>query len=195
MRIGAINNNFSFTQQKKTSSKKDNNPISKAGEKAVLAKAAFVGGLGIGARLLFELMDDDFIINTLGDKAEKIVDKQHKNATNNKKLLLTLGAWAGLAMAFIGGFAILYTLFKAPNINYQGNVNAFKKKKDMDVYIKGNSAEKEIYTQMNEKAKNATPEEKAKLKEQYMQIKKAKNKVPDFVNLKNKNNKRNTKNQ
>lgn len=195
MRIGAINNNFSFTQQKKTSSKKDNNPISKAGEKAVLAKAAFVGGLGIGARLLFELMDDDFVINTLGDKAEKIVDKQHKNATNNKKLLLTLGAWAGLAMAFIGGFAILYTLFKAPNINYQGNVNAFKKKKDMDVYIKGNSAEKEIYTQMNEKAKNATPEEKAKLKEQYMQIKKAKNKVPDFVNLKNKNNKRNTKNQ
>lgn len=195
MRIGAINNNFSFTQQKKTSSKKDNNPISKAGEKAVLAKAAFVGGLGIGARLLFELMDDDFVINTLGDKAEKIVDKQHKNATNNKKLLLTLGAWAGLAMAFIGGFAILYTLFKAPNINYQGNVNAFKKKKDMDVYIKGNSAEKEIYTQMNEKAKNATPEEKAKLKEQYMQMKKAKNKVPDFVNLKNKNNKRNTKNQ
>lgn len=195
MRIGAINNNFSFTQQKKTSSKKDNNPISKAGEKAVLAKAAFVGGLGIGARLLFELMDDDFVINTLGDKAEKIVDKQHKNATNNKKVLLTLGAWAGLAMAFIGGFAILYTLFKAPNINYQGNVNAFKKKKDMDVYIKGNSAEKEIYTQMNEKAKNATPQEKAKLKEQYMQMKKAKNKVPDFVNLKNKNNKRNTKNQ
>lgn len=182
MRIGAINNNFSFTQQKKTSSKKDNNPISKAGEKAVLAKAAFVGGLGIGTRLLFELMDDDFVIDTLGDKAEKIVDKQHKNATNNKKLLLTLGAWAGLAMAFIGGFAILYTLFKAPNINYQGNVNAFKKQKDMDVYIKGNSAEKEIYTQMNEKAKNATPEEKAKLKEQYMQMKKAKNKVPDFVN-------------
>lgn len=182
MRIGVINNNFSFTQQKKTSSKKDNNPISKAGEKAVLAKAAFVGGLGIGARLLFELMDDDFVINTLGDKAEKIVDKQHKNATNNKKLLLTLGAWAGLAMAFIGGFAILYTLFKAPNINYQGNVNAFKKQKDMDVYIKGNSAEKEIYTQMNEKAKNASPQEKAKLKEQYMQMKKAKNKVPDFVN-------------
>ena len=41
----------------------------------------------------------------------------------------------------------------------------------------------------NEKAKNATPQEKAKLKEQYMQMKKAKNKVPDFVNLKN------TKNQ
>ena len=84
-------------------------------------------------------------------------------------------------MAFIGGFALLYTLFKAPDINYKGNVNAFKKGKDMDVYIKGNSAEKEIYTQMNEKAKNASPEEKAKLKEQYMLMQKAKNRVPDFA--------------
>lgn len=181
MRIGAINNNFSFTQQKKTSAKKDNNPISKTGEKAILAKAAFVGGLGLGAKLLFELMDENFVIDTLGEKAEKIVDKQHRNVSKNKKFLLTLGAWAGLTAAFIGGFAILYTIFKAPSINYQGNVNAFKKQKDMDVYIKGNSAEKEIYTQMNEKAKNASPEEKAKLKEQYMVMQKAKNRVPDFA--------------
>ena len=84
-------------------------------------------------------------------------------------------------MAFIGGFALLYTLFKAPEINYNGNVKKKKKGKDMDVYIKGNSAEKEIYTQMNEKAKNASPEEKAKLKEQYLMMQKAKNRVPDFV--------------
>ena len=84
-------------------------------------------------------------------------------------------------MAFIGGFAMLYTIFKAPNINYNGNVNAFKKGKDMDVYIKGNKIEKELYTQMNEKAKNANKEEKAKLKEQHMQIKAAKNQVPDFI--------------
>ncbi|CDE43516.1 unknown [Clostridium sp. CAG:768] len=51
----------------------------------------------------------------------------------------------------------------------------------MDVYIKGNKIEKELYTQMNEKAKNANKEEKAKLKEQYMQIKAAKNQVPDFI--------------
>ena len=76
---------------------------------------------------------------------------------------------------------MLYTIFKAPNINYNGNVNAFKKRKDMDVYIKGNKIEKELYTQMNEKAKNANKEEKAKLKEQYMQIKAAKNQVPDFI--------------
>lgn len=87
-------------------------------------------------------------------------------------------------MAFIGAFAMLYTIFKAPKINYEGNINAFKKGKDVDVYVKGNSAEKEIYTQMNEKAKQADKEEKAKLKEQYMQMQMAKNRVPDFIDLK-----------
>ncbi len=180
MRISAINNSYSFTQQKQTS-KNDNNPISKTGEKAKLTKAAFAAGLGLGAKLLFEVLDGDFVVDTLGDQAEKIVAKQHKNANKNKKFLLALGAWAGLVMAFIGGFAILYTIFKAPNINYNGNVNAFKKGKDMDVYIKGNKVEKELYTQMNEKAKNANKEEKAKLKEQYMQMQAAKNKIPEFL--------------
>lgn len=180
MRISAINHSYSFTQQKQTP-KNDNNPISKNGEKAKLTKAAFVAGLGLGAKLLFEVLDGDFVVDTLGEKAEKIVDKQHKNATRNKKVLLALGAWAGLVMAFIGGFAMLYTIFKAPNINYNGNVNAFKKGKDMDVYIKGNKIEKELYTQMNEKAQNANKEEKAKLKEQYIQMKASKNQIPEFV--------------
>lgn len=180
MRVGQINNSCSFTQQKQPQ-KNDNNPISKNGEKAKLTKAAFVAGLGIGAKLLFEVMDGDFVVDTLGNKAEKIVDKQHKNVSKNKKALLAIGAWAGLVTAFIGGFALLYTIFKAPNINYEGNVNAFKKGKDMDVYIKGNKVEKELYTQMNEKAKNANKEEKAKLKEQYIQMHLAKNRVPDFI--------------
>ena len=51
----------------------------------------------------------------------------------------------------------------------------------MDVYIKGNKIEKELYTQMNEKAQNANKEEKAKLKEQYMQMQAAKNKNPEFI--------------
>ena len=51
----------------------------------------------------------------------------------------------------------------------------------MDVYIKGNNIEKELYTQMNEKAKQATSEEKEKLRQQYMQMQMAKNKVPDFI--------------
>lgn len=198
MNIQSVNN-FSFGSSapkieqdrsaklnKKNQSNPDSkNPISKAGEKATLVKAAFIAGLGVGARLLLEIVDDfDFVFEKVGGKAEKIVNKQHKNANPKLKALLTVGAWAGLLAAFVGGFALLYTLFKAPKINYEGNVNAFKKGKDMDVYIKGNEVEKELYTQMNEKAKTADDEEKAKLQKQYMQMKLAKNKVPDFVNLK-----------
>lgn len=102
MRISAINNSSSFTQQKQPS-KNDNNPISKSGEKAKLTKAAFIAGLGIGAKLLFEVMDGDFVVDTLGNKAGKIVDKQHRNVSKNKKTLLAIGAWAGLVAAFIGG--------------------------------------------------------------------------------------------
>lgn len=184
MRISPVLNSnvYSFTAKPSDNKSNDNNnPISKTGEKSNLALATFVAGLGVGARLLFELMDGDFIIEDLGEAAGKIVNKQHKNASKNKKLLMQIGAFGGLLAMFIGGFAVLYTLFKAPNINYNGNVNAFKKSKDMDVYIKGNETEKEIYTQMNEKAKTSTAEEKAKLQEQYMQMQMAKNRVPDFV--------------
>lgn len=185
MKIGSINNNlYSFNANKTQTNKQDINPVSKTGEKAKLAKATFIAGLGLGVKLLFELMDGDFIVEKLGKNADKIVEKQHRNVSKNKKVFLKLGAAAGLLTMFIAGFAALYTLFKAPKINYQGNVNAFKKGKDMDVYIKGNKAEKELYTQMNEKAKSANQQEKAKLKEQYLKMKAAKNKTPDFVDLK-----------
>jgi len=89
-----------------------------------------------------------------------------------------------LTAALISGFALLYTLFNAPKIAYNSKVNTFKKSKEMDVYIKANEAERELYTQLDEKAKNSTPEEKEQLKTQYMQMKNAKNQVPDFVQLK-----------
>lgn len=187
MKISPVSNSsiYSFTSKPENSankSKQNNiNPVSKSGEKSKLALATFIAGLGIGGRLLLELIDGDFIVEDLGKAAGNIVEKQHKNASKNKKFFLKLGAFGGLLAMFVGGFAVLYTLFKAPNINYNGNVNAFKKGKDMDVYIKGNDTEKEIYTQMNEKAKTATAEEKAKLQEQYMKMQMAKNRVPDFV--------------
>jgi hypothetical protein len=182
--------NYSFgaakvnEKQKAPQQNTTDNPITKKGEKIKLIQMTFLGGLAVGARLLFELMDGDFIFNEMADKAEQIAQKQHKNASGGMKALFGLGAFAGLVAMFVGGFALLYTLFKAPKINYDGNVNAFKKGKEMDVYIKTNEAEKEIYTQMNEKAKNADDEEKEKLKEQYLLMKKSKNQVPDFVNLK-----------
>ena len=53
----------------------------------------------------------------------------------------------------------------------------------MDVYIKGNAVEQELYNQMNEKAKTATQQDKAKLNAQYAKLKAAKNVVPAFVKL------------
>lgn len=183
MRVSPVKSFITFDSNPQTQKQKpkDSNPISKTGEKMKLAQATFIAGLGLGARLLFELMDGDFIVEDLGKTADKIVSKQHKGVTGNKKALLQVGAFAGLLAMFIGGFAILYTLFKSPKINYEGNVNAHKKGKDMDVYIKTNEVEKELYSQMNDKAKTATDEEKAKLQEQYMKMQMAKNRVPDFV--------------
>ena len=176
MQIAPINN-YSFCQE-------NENPITKGGEKALLIKGTFVTGLGLGARLLFELMDDSFVVDKIGKKAEQINNKTNSGLSPAKKVISGLGIWAGLIMIAIGGFAALYTLLNAPKINYKAKVNTFKKGKEMDVYIKGNDVEKELYTQMNEKAKNADTNEKEKLKIQYAQMQMAKNKVPDFVKIK-----------
>lgn len=182
MRISAVNSNFSYTASNKSAKKSsDKNPISRAGEKTNLAVATFVGGLGLGARLLFELFDDGFVFEDLGEAAAKYVNKNHKGLSGAKKELFIAGTALSFIGAAIGGIALLYTLYKAPKINYEGNVNAFKKGKDMDVYIKGNKVEKEILTQMNEKAKSADEQEKQNLKEQYMKMQMAKNQLPDFM--------------
>lgn len=182
MRISALNSNYSFTSSSNYKNKNsDKNPISKTGEKTNLAVATFVGGLSLGARLLFELFDDGFVIEDLGKAAETYVNKNHKGLKGAKKEWFIVGTALSFIGAAIGGIALLYTLYKAPKINYEGNINAFKKGKDMDVYIKGNEVEKEILTQMNEKAESADEQEKQKLKEQYMKMQMAKNQLPDFI--------------
>lgn len=182
MRIEAVKNNYSFLSANKPQQRQnDKNPISKTGEKTNLAVATFVGGLGLGARLLFELFDDGFVVEDLGKAAKNYVNKNHKGLSGAKKEWFIVGTALSFIGAAIGGVALLYTLYKAPKINYEGNINAFKKGKDMDVYIKGNNVEKEILTQMNEKAQNADDKEKEKLKEQYMKMQMGKNQLPDFI--------------
>ncbi len=166
-----------------TGKNKDQNPISSKGETLNLIKATFLGGLALGARLLWEIFDGDFLFETAGKKASSIVNKTRQGASQNKKTFLWLGATTAIIAAAISGFAIIYTMLNAPKIAYNSKINTFKKKKEMDVYIKSNEAEKEIYNQLSEKAKSADQNEKDKLKEQYMQMKMAKNRVPDFVKL------------
>ena len=162
----------------------DNNPVSNAGEKAVLVKSAFIAGLGFSAKLLWELADGDFLFESLDKSSKKIVSKQ-KNLTRGQYIAKRLCVSAGLTALFAAGTALLYTLFKAPEINYNGNINAFKNKKDMDVYIKGNKAETELYAQLNERAQAANESsdesEKERLRGLYFQLKAGKNQVPDFV--------------
>ena len=99
---------------------------------------------------------------------------------------MKLGAAAGLLVAAVSAFALLYTLLNAPKIAYKGKVNSYTKGKEMDVYVQANNVEKNIYSKMSEKAKTADDDERDKLKEQYMQMKMAKNQVPDFIKINNK---------
>lgn len=176
---------------------KDDNPISRRGEAMKLMTATFLGGLALAGKLLVELLDlGDFFAEIFADKAEKATNKtgkpfnkqeilqETKKEVKNRKILNSIGAFAALTATFFCGFALLYTIFHAPKIAYTSKVNSFKKSKEMDVYVKSNEAEKELYTQLDEKAKNTDSEDKAQLKEQYLKLKNAKNQVPDFVNLK-----------
>ncbi len=185
MKISPVNNSlYSFKSSENQQTILDSNPITKGGERAILVKGTFLTGLGLGARLLFELMDDGFVVDAIGDKAKKINNKTNKNLSPTKKIISGIGIWGGLVLLAIGAFATLYTLFNAPKINYKAKVNAFQKQKEMDVYIKGNEVETELYTQMNEKAKDADEKEKSELRRQYAQMQMAKNRVPDFIKLK-----------
>lgn len=168
----------------------DKNPIKKSGERANAILATAVAGLYFGVRLLFGIMDDGDGAQFVGEMAEKVSNKiqNRKGALKygqKQTLANKIGGPIAVIIGFIGLSALIYTIYNLPKTMYNAKVNTFKKGKDMDVYIKGNALETELYNQMNEKAKQSqTSEEKAKLNEQYAKLKAAKNVVPDFVKLK-----------
>ena len=177
--------------------KQDANPISRKGEVMKLVTATFLGGLAFAGKLILELAENgDFVIDTFAKKAKKVAEKkgqkidekaimqEAKKHAKDSRTLKAIGAFVGIMAEFFAGVALLYTAFHAPKIAYESKVNTFKKSKEMDVYIKSNEAERELYTQLDEKAKQSNAEEKTQLKEQYMKLKNAKNEVPDFVKLK-----------
>lgn len=161
----------------------DKNPISRTGEAMNLFKATFLAGMALGARLLFEIFDGDFVFETAGKKAASIIGDANKNKSEAKQLLIWGGGTLGLILAGISGFALLYTALNTQKIVYNSKVNAFKKYREMDVYIKANDAEKSIYDEMNKKALTADEDERQNLKENYEKMQLAKNRVPDFVKL------------
>lgn len=169
-----------FCANPKTASE-DKNPISKAGERANTLKATAAAGLVCGGRALLWLWEEGFEFESLFKLGKKISDKNNPSAKGFKKDLLHLGAFGAVVIGFIGAVAAIYTIYNTPKALYNGKVNAFVKGKDMDVYTKSNAVEKELYNQMNKKAKGATAEEKQVLAQQYLKLKAAKNQVPDSV--------------
>lgn len=184
MRIDVARNITFKAANKQTPKKTTNtneNPITVRGERSKLVAGTFIAGLGFGFKELLDLFDGDLICDTFVENGCNVAQKNFKNASNAKRALAAFGASMGLMGLFVAGIALLYTLFNAPKINYEGKVNAFQKSKDMDVYVKGNNIEKKLYTQLNEQAKVATEDEKNKLREQYVLLQMAKNKVPEFA--------------
>ncbi len=173
-------------EQKTNSNKTQENPITRKGETMNLILATFVSGLALGARLLFELLDGDFLFETAEKQASKIVEKNKKEATAGMKNMYKFGASLALIAGGISGFALLVTALSAPKIVYKSKVNTYKKQKEVDVYIKANEAEKNIYSELNERAKSANSKERDELKAQYMQMQMAKNELPEFLKQNNK---------
>lgn len=163
------------------------NPIRKNGERANAMLATAVAGLYFGVRLLAAIADDGDGAQFIGEMAGKVSQKiQRKLVKPGEKLSFVqkIGGPIAVIVGFVAVMALVYTIFNAPKAMYNAKVNTFKKTKEMDIYIKGNAIEAELYNQMNEKAKNATKEEKAAMGVQYAKLKAAKNVVPDFVKLK-----------
>ena len=160
-------NNLPVTNKSK---QKDTNPITRTGEVMNLTKATYVAGLGLGAKLLFDLFDGDFLFEYAGKAASKMVDKNQQIVNPTRKMLCKAGGTIGLIAAALGLFAIAYTLYKSPNIAYESKINTFEKKNNMDIFMKSNQAQKGIYEQMNTEAQNANDAEKEKLKELYMKM-------------------------
>lgn len=171
----------SFCDAKGAQQSDDKNPISKRGEQATLLKATVIGGFGVGLRTLWWMCEEGLLFDVLGDKSFKIVDKNAKLTGKPPSEGKYLAAWTVVTIGFVAAVAAVYTIYKTPEIMYQGKVNAFKKGKDMDVYVKGNKVERELYEQMNDKAKHASFDEKKKLAIQYLKLRAAKNQLPDFI--------------
>jgi len=157
------------------------NPINEKGEFSKLLLGTVAAGFGFGARALFNLLDDDFVCTKFSDAGKKLADKNFKETSSFKKDVAALGSAVGYMGIFVAAIALIYTIFNTPKVKYETKVNTFTKSKDMDVYIKSKKIEKDLYDELDKKAKESSDSEKEKLKAQYFLLKKAKTEVPQFA--------------
>ena len=200
MRINALNSfnnvkyvNFTNNSASKNSQKSNNqgiehdkeNPISKPLEQLDVVKASLIAGFGFGARALYYLFDDTSLLETTYNAGQKLAEKNYKHVQNsNKRFVLGLASSAAIIVGTVGLLAGLYAAYNAPKSMYQGKINAHKKAEEMDIYLASNRIEKDLYEQVDAKAKEAkTQEELEKAQSQYTKLKMAKNDIPSFINV------------
>ncbi len=162
----------------------DKNPIKKGYEQLDAIRATVTAGIGFGLYALYYLDKEGFAMETLFDTGIKIAKKNESKTKRAMMPLMYLGSIALVFAGFVGILAAAYTAYNTPKALYKGKINAFKKEKEMDLYIKGNKVEKELYNQMNDAALKADNEQKKQLAIQYAKLRAAKNVVPDFVQIK-----------
>ncbi len=185
-------NNSVIKTDKTTNTNKNHkeaeNPISKKGEKVVLFSGALISAMGVTIKGLYKMSCEDTdgsLGKSFNEFINKIIDKKNPNVKGKKRKVMFIGTSLLVLGLIIVGSAILNVITKAPKLNYEGNINAFKKSKEMDAYIKGNKAEVELYNQMNERAKSTFDlEERQKLYSSYMMLQNAKNIPPSWTNTK-----------
>lgn len=168
--------------------KETENPISKKGEKVVLFSGAFLSAAGAIIKGCCNVAAEDTdgsFRKSFNKFINNIIDKKNPDVKGKKREIMFLGTSLIVLGLIVVGGAILSVISKAPKLNYEGNINAFKKSKEMDAYIKGNKAEVELYNQMNERAKSTfDPKERQKLYSSYMMLQNAKNIPPSWTNTK-----------
>lgn len=164
---------------------KEDNPISKKGEKVVLFSGAIISSMGAIIKIIYNLTKDDsegYWSEKFNKFVDKIIDKKNPNIKGKKRQIMHIGTSILVLGLIVVGGAILSVITKAPKLNYEGDINTFKKTKEMDAYIKGNKAEVELYNQMNERAKSTfDPIERQKLYSSYMMLQNAKNIPPSWT--------------
>jgi ribosomal protein S18 acetylase RimI-like enzyme len=152
VKTGANQDVFFQADQKKD--KKYENPIHSSLEYLDAAKLTAGAGLVIAGRFILDFFDPSEI-------------KSKKDLRSFVILSLAIGAAAAI--------------LSLPKNLYKSKVETFKKKKEMDVYVRSNSAEQKLYERLDSEAKKADEKRKDELKQDYLMLKTGKNLVPEFI--------------
>lgn len=155
---------FRAKEQAKKDSPEYKNPIIPGFEYLDATKATLIAGFYVAARVFFEFADNLDVSDALSSS---------KNSKSSR----------GLKFLAAGSLAIGATYFalNLPKNLYNKKVEVFKKTKEMDVYTRANSAEKNLYERIDSETTEADNEKKTQLATDYLKLKMAKNKAPDFI--------------